>query len=287
MNIAYKLYRLRFRFREWLPWAGPFPVHVDIELAGKCQLACTMCPYGTGAFDEGKQGMMDLHVAYDVLYEAWIGGASSIKLNFRGEPGLSPHLVSMVLEAKRLGFTEVAINTNLTAFSLRRLRELAHAGLDLMIISIDGATKGTYEKIRVNGDFNRLISNLLFLRSLNVRPRIRLQIVEQDANRHEINFWRRKFADCADELVVQKIRQDNTGKRKRCPQPWQRMVVMWDGQVGLCCSNWNNEAVVGNIEHETLGSIWRSPAAKALRKLAKDPTQGDPCLKCRVGGSYK
>lgn len=285
MNLKHKYYRWKFNAAPYLPLS--FPVHVDIELSAKCQLACSMCAYGTGDFDESKQGMMPRDVALDALYQAAAGGAKSVKLNFRGEPGLSQDLAPMTLTAKMLGFTEVAINTNLTSFSRRRLVELCEAGLDLMIVSIDGATQETYESIRVKGDFIKLIRNLQFVYKRWDRPRIRIQMVVQERNSHETDLLNLTFEDLCDEIVFQDIRQSNSGQRKKCPQPWQRLVVMWDGKVGACCHNWDHEAIIGQFPKQTLAGIWRNGNMKLLREWASHPEQGGPCRTCTVGSSYK
>lgn len=179
MSLKHKYYRAKFRVAPYLPLK--FPVHVDIELAGKCQLACTMCPYGTGDFDKSKQGMMTRDMAIMVLEHAKQGGAKSIKLNFRGEPGLSKNLACIAETAQKLGFTEVAINTNLTSFTSQRLVKAAQH-LDLIIVSIDGATKETYEAIRVKGNFEILMHNLKTLRDMEYKPKVRLQMVVQKQN---------------------------------------------------------------------------------------------------------
>ena len=285
--MKHSLYRARFKLREWIPYAGLFPVHVDIELAGRCQLACTMCPYGTGEFDDSLQGMMPRKMAILAIHQASEGGSSSIKLNYRGEPGLYPDLPFMIKFAKEKGFVEVAINTNLTAFSCRRLKEVANAGLDLLIVSVDGATRETYEKIRINGDFEKLRSNLSFIRALGKRPRIRVQMVVQEENRHEVSQMRKVFGPLCDELVFQNIRSSNKGERKRCPQPWQRLIVAWDGTVFACCSNWQNEWPLGNIKETSLKDIWKGRRLRELRMRAAHPESGFPCVTCKVGASYK
>lgn len=285
MNLKHALYRAKFRMAPYLPLS--FPVHLDLELAGKCQLACTMCPYGTGDFDESLQGMMSTEMALEAIHQGAQGGARSIKMNFRGEPGLSKDLIPMVETAKAFGFVEVAINTNLTAFSRRRLIDLCDVGLDLMIISIDGATQDTYEAIRVNGDWSKLIRNMHFIHKQPNRPRLRIQMVVQERNSHEVDLFHESFSSLCDELVLQPIRESNQGQRTQCPQPWQRMVIAWDGQVFLCCSNWANENPVGHFPETSLRDIWSNGNARLLRYTAGDPNRGEPCKSCTVGGSYK
>lgn len=285
--MKHQIYRFKFNSRKWFEHAGNFPVHIDIELAGKCQLACTMCPYGTGDFGSDKQGMMPDDVAKIAVHESARYGASSIKFNFRGEPGLYKRLNYFVALAKKQGIIETAINTNLTAFTKERLKALCDAGLDLIIISIDGATKETYEKIRIKGNWEKLNENLEFLHKQYPKPKIRIQMVQQPLNVHETELFKKLFGRYTTDLVIQNLRQSNEGKRRRCPQPWQRLIVAWDGQVFACCSNWDNEFPVGQFPEQSLYDIWNtSPLLIDLRRRAKD-FNSFPCRDCKVGASYK
>lgn len=296
LDLSHAIYRAKFHSRRYLP-AGKFPVHVDIELAARCNLACVMCPYGTGGFTPEMQGMMPLELALEAIKQAAEGGASSIKFNFRGEPGLSPHLPYCIEAAKGRGIVETAINTNLTAFSKRRLALLCEAGLDLMIVSIDGATKETYERIRVGGDFLRLMWNLAFVHRMTPRPRIRVQMCVQDENRHEVALAKWLFGPLSDELRFNEVADRGggegrrSGERKSCPQPKQRLVVAWDGRVFGCCSNWANENPVGQFPEQSLHEIWcgswRGVEMRWLRKIAAHPETAYPCNVCTVGDSYK
>lgn len=277
-------YRAKFRLAPYLPLRGP--THLDLELSGKCPLRCVMCPFGDGAFDETCQGMMPWSVAKAALDQARELGAMSLKPNFRGEPGLSPILINTVKRAKELGYTEILMNTNLTTFSKRRLKALCDAGLDLMIVSVDGATKETYEAIRINGNFEKLMENFHYLNELPNTPRLRINFTVQAKNRHEVAAMEWKFRNLCDEIKFNSVRSDNSGERKKCGQPWQRLTVMWDGQVGGCCSNWSNEAVIGKFPERSLERIWQGMERQRLLHTAADPNRGGPCKGCLVGDSY-
>jgi radical SAM protein with 4Fe4S-binding SPASM domain len=246
-----------------------------------------MCPFGEGTFDDSKQGMMSRPMAREALNQARTMGALSVKLNFRGEPGLSPLLLDAVRHAKTLGYVEVMINTNLTSFSKRRLKALCDAGLDLMIVSVDGVTKEIYEAIRVNGDFDKLLENFRYLNSLPNTPRIRINFTVQDRNRHEAIDMNWRFGSLCDEIQFNPIRSDNSGERQRCGQPFQRLIVAWNGQVFACCNSWENQYPVGQFPEQTLTEIWNGERLKTLQGYAKTPEQGPPCDTCLVGCSYK
>lgn len=279
----YIWYRFLFKISPWINRG--FPVHLDIELAGKCQLACNMCPFGDGSFDDSMQGMMRRDIAEKAIKEGAREGAKSLKLNFRGEPGLSKHLIPMIHLAKKLNYTEVMINTNFTAFSKYRIEQLIKSGIDKVIVSIDGGTQETYERIRVKGNFKKLIQNMNYLNfHRKDSPEIVVQMTVQESNKREQEQVRRLFK--ADKYSFKQVRQTNNRDRKRCGQPFQRLVVAWDGTVFGCCGNWNNEFPIGDFNKQTLKEIWQGQKMKELRRFAKDPNKGFPCLDCKVGDSY-
>lgn len=293
MNIKYSLYRAKFHAAPLMNWHAP--VHIDIETAGKCQLACVMCNYGIGSFDASMQGMMRKPMAMKALSEAREMGALSCKLNFRGEPGLCKWLHEAVAHAKALDYVEVMINTNLTAFTPQRLRQLVAAGIDKIIVSIDGATSETYEAIRVKGDFSLLVSRMDYLWQLiaETDTRVIVQFVEQPKNASERAMMQFVWGPYCHEIRYQKVQDRGQGaatnprERKQCPQPWQRLIVAWDGTIFGCCSNWHNEYPLGNYKDITLHEAWTGGRMSQLRTLAKNPASGSPCDKCQVAVSYR
>lgn len=286
--VKYLLYRFRWWLADHTAYLPKAPINLDLELAGKCQLSCTMCPYGLGTFDESKQGMMPLEMAERALQEARAIGVKAIKLNFRGEPGLSKHLVPLINYAKALGFVDVFINTNLLAFSDSRLRQLVNSDIDKIIVSIDGCDKETYEKVRVGGDFDKLVKNIRKLsvyRGFKLKPKIILQMVseEPDERLYDLPADGYRFVKVQDR--GQGIGK-KTSKRRRCPQPRQRLVIGWDGTIFACCSNWGNEYPLGNYNEISLLDAWHGSKMQTLREIS---TKCDdfPCKDCQVSGSYK
>ena len=88
----------------------------------------------------------------------------SIKLNWRGEPLLNPHLSEIISYAKSSGIVDVIINTNATHLTEKKSIELIQSGLDYIIFSFDGGTKETYESNRVSrfkpNTFESVVANI-------------------------------------------------------------------------------------------------------------------------------
>lgn len=285
--FKYFLYRLRWWLADHTPYLPKAPINLDLELAGKCNLSCTMCPYGTGAFDESMQGMMDKEMALKALREGAAMGIKSVKFNFRGEPGLHKDLSELMIRAKALGYVDRFINTNLTAFSEERINALIKARPTKIIVSIDGITPEEYEETRKGAKWSKLVRNFHFLREARYvySPETKIIIQSVGTEKPDLTYLN------ADEYRFQPVQdrgqgdQRRTGERRRCPQPRQRLVIGWDGTIFPCCSNWNNEYPLGNYNTMSLKQAWNGYRMTKLREDTQ--CQNFPCKDCQVGGSWK
>jgi len=53
--------------------------------------------------------------------------------------------------------------------------------------------------------------------------------------------------------------------RRTCSRPFRELVIHSDGSVPLCCDDWRQEFVIGNVCEMTLREIWRHPRMEAAR----------------------
>jgi len=300
--LSYYWYRLRWWWCEHFNWTPSVPLHLDLELTNQCNLACTMCRHGINP--DSNQGQMKTALAMEVINQAAAMGIYSIKFQFRGESALHKDLEKLITYSKNKGIRHTQLNTNLVAFNKQRLIQLCQSGLDRLIISIDGATRKTYEEIRVGSKWSRLVYLLGVVQLQAIKPIIRIQMVHQNSNHHEINDFIDKFSPLCHELHVKPVRSNNKGtKRRSCAQPRQRIVVGWNGDIFGCCNAWYNESLVGRIQQGpefndypdkpittkpfSLKAQWAGLQLYDLRLKARNPGQHQPCKSCLVKGSYK
>ena len=132
------------------------PTMVNIEPTNKCNLKCIMCPR-----DEMERtlGVMELDVYKKVIDQCVESGVTQITLNGYGEPFIAKQVFEMIDYTMRSSLN-LKINTNGHYFKLKNIEKLLDNPPHHLSISLDGATKETYEKVRVNGRFDRLMSNL-------------------------------------------------------------------------------------------------------------------------------
>ena len=312
-KIKFLNYRLRWKYLPKLHVVSSFPTHVDIETTNKCNLRCVMCSHSFSSPEFRKSlGSMDVELARQIINEGSRKGMASIKLNWRGEPLLwKDHLVSTIKYAKERGIIEIILNTNGLLLDGDLSREIIMAGLDQIIISVDGDSEETYTKIRKGGDFDKLVGNIekfLEIRdTLKVsKPLVRLQLVKMDTNIHEVESFIKRWSNMVDSITFQdytnrgegteRLTKDENGLRKvgrrACPQIWQRIVVTWDGKVIMCCRDWDSKNVLGKLDYSEgrdLEYFWRGEKLQNIRKLHLENRVNDitACSECSYKESFK
>jgi radical SAM protein with 4Fe4S-binding SPASM domain len=56
----------------------------------------------------------------------------------------------------------------------------------------------------------------------------------------------------------------------RCTEPFDRLVIKWDGQVTACCADFDARFVVGDFKNQRLPDIWNSPRMNLLRTTVRE-----------------
>jgi MoaA/NifB/PqqE/SkfB family radical SAM enzyme len=140
----------------------PTPTYVQIEPVGQCNLRCKMCPIN---FREDQPLVGSSKMMQFELYTRLVDQFANLKilhLQGLGEPMLHPRFFDMVEYAAQKG-VRVTTNTNLTLLNDKKVERCITSGLETLYFSIDGTTAETYENIRINAQFHRVISNLKLL----------------------------------------------------------------------------------------------------------------------------
>jgi radical SAM protein with 4Fe4S-binding SPASM domain len=135
------------------------PEYIQIESSTKCNLRCRTC-----IRSEKENCDIDLVFFRSIINQLRRSrfGTLQVDLTGVGEPLLNPNLISMIKYAKRGGF-KVGFTSNLTILNESMAEELVNTNLDYLYVSFDGATKETFEKLRVGANFEKVISNIEFL----------------------------------------------------------------------------------------------------------------------------
>lgn len=180
------------------------PIYMDFNTLNRCNVTCTMCP---PALRYDKLGIKrDSYYRLTLKeYETITAGAKIATAHFVGayaEPLLNKEIFALVANAKSKGaFT--AITTNAMALSPDFGGKLLDAGLDMMTISLHGATKAVAEGIMLKSSFERIIANIRAFQKLKrqrgtAKPEIYFNYVTQKSNAADMPA----FIDLASDLGV-------------------------------------------------------------------------------------
>jgi len=150
------------------------PLAIHIEYNDYCNARCIQCarenpdiPRNTGQW------------TLDMLerISPWLPSAGYVGIAGLGEPFISETLLDFLERIVQAGPAPSVI-TNGTLITPEKAERLAGMGPMLLNVSIDGATRETFEKIRVGADFDKVIENLIGLRAAKERKKTPFPIVE-------------------------------------------------------------------------------------------------------------
>lgn len=305
LGKKYIEYRKRWHKAREFKIRPPFPIHLNIELSYACNLRCVMCPFGDPTFKHPYKGIkLDIKRVKEVLKEGVKKGLSSVTFCQLNEPLLENSLAGLIRFAKRIGVLDIFITTNGMLLTEKKSFELIKAGTTHLLVSIDAASEETYSKIRIGGDYKRVVTNVLnFLRirsELGSRlPLVRVTFVKMKPNMHEIDEFIKMWSGKVDYVTIagylKIINNEETHNKLKgalrttenmqsfsCWQPWSRCNIFANGDVFPCCMNHGRNAPVGNIFKDELSNIWKSKAVRFIQDINKagEYYKHPVCKKC-------
>ena len=205
MALKYAIFRYLFSVHSrpvaWLlnrlhPYVRPILLEVEISTA--CDLRCTMCENPLQTWGQPKQLM-----SYEDLVRILNQFPNLIWIDITGigEGLVHPRFLDMVGEIKRRDLY-LELFDPFHRWDKRVTDFMLDAGLNRIQPSVDGATKETYESIRVGAEFETVCKNLRYLFDEKERWNMALPIVDfhyivQESNEHEMVDFVRLVRDIA------------------------------------------------------------------------------------------
>ncbi len=142
-----------------------FPERLTLEMTSYCNLMCRMCPKTAGHVNTPANRVIEEGVLEKVY--PLLSRIETLQLSgLWGEVFIHPELYLQILEKAKEENCEVRTISNGTLLTPEISERLVEIGLDVLTISIDAATPGTYRQIRVGGDFKKLIKQIKKLQKI-------------------------------------------------------------------------------------------------------------------------
>ena len=148
-------------FEQGEAWAGHRPVELYLQVASGCNLDCPMCYEHLRPENQRRgRGLRSLDPEIFAKIEREIFPYSSrVTFGVGGEPMLCPDILEFI-ERSHAANQHVHLMTNGTKIGTDKVARTLVRCLSSMEISTDGATKETYEKIRVGAKFETFVENV-------------------------------------------------------------------------------------------------------------------------------
>ncbi|MDO6687291.1 MULTISPECIES: radical SAM/SPASM domain-containing protein [unclassified Agarivorans] len=282
-----------------------FPVDVIVEVTNYCNLRCIMCPYPDLTRSKGNMEFSIFKKIIDEISE--VSPKTRVWLAIMGEPLLLGNkLIDMIKYAKSKN-VQVNLNTNAVYLDSEFGQNILNSGVDYIIVSIDGTSENSYSKIRVRGDFNKVVDNVskvLEYKSKNskIRTEIVSQFIVMEENEHEVEefkkFWLSKGAivkvrpklGWGDAVQASHLEQVRT-EIERFPCAWltRTVSIHWDGTFSQCDADYEGVYSPGSLLNNSIKEIWDNKIAKRRAKHWIGDFDFEPCKDCNdwlAGRSY-
>ncbi len=294
-----------------------FATFFSIETGSECNRSCSFCPvsHSPREHDEWMPQSMFDHIL-DQLAE--MRYTQRIALYSYNEPVRDPRLPALIAQVRaRLPRTCIMINTNGDFFkSAADIQRLYDAGLNQMQINIYSAADGSgnadriakgIEKARKRQEWMQgLVNELPHLdqeaslyqhigaskQACQVVPKFDFQ--PEGAAGHATNLPQQKHGISVRHHIANRAGNIpnfmpalDEPMSKMCIRPFRAMTVNWQGDVILCCQDYNCEASPGNVMSRSLVDLWNDPRFHAYRvKLKAKDRSIFLCDKCDYAGGF-
>jgi len=282
-----------------LAWKNPI---VALETTDICNLNCLMCDTSSARRQKGLMTVEHFEQHVKILKSL---NQRVVRFDTIGDPLVDKYLPERL---KICHEADIHVRHRTNGLLLHRFIDdlIKYPPIELLF-SIDGATKETYEKIRVNGKYEDLINNLdLVTREFKkhkVRSVLGVKMTICDDNVNEIPLFYDIFSRYFDEQnmefgIVNSLAADQGSFFKKngrtvdalmkwtppCSQPFQTLQILHDQRVSACCRDYHGELIVGDLKTESLDEIWRGKTLGALREKHRNAIKkpGDLPRSCQT-----
>jgi MoaA/NifB/PqqE/SkfB family radical SAM enzyme len=252
-----------------------FPEVVLIDNTSACNLRCSMCDH-VNIRKHRKIEKMPWDLYTRIIDEiAAERPTARIWQIFYGDPFLLLDMPQRIRYSKEKGCTDVVLNTNGVLMSPEKALPLIQAGLDAMYVGVDAANAETYDKIRVGGDFQRTVNNVLAYRDLlrelgHPRQQLYVQFVVSDLNEHETDQFRDFWTDNGVNVKIRprvswaglidapNLLPNDQITRKPCYWLMRTINICTDGRVAFCSADPHCRVPCGNVREHSIRTLWNT-----------------------------
>lgn len=268
------------------------PRLVAIETTSYCNAKCAFCPNNSLA--RGKS-----HMSRD-LFEEVVDQCSRFPLEaiepfLQGEPMSDPDIMERLeLIRRRLPKTKLRLYSNGYALTPKRIDQLTGMGIDKLYISLNTLNPTKYREV-MGLKLERTLENLRYLTEPSRRSRVARVITFRMTRTADVTVEEQhEFVRFCKERGVRSfivglfnykgdIQSDLPVPGYPC-EHIDRLDILSNGKVPLCCMDQNGDYSWGDINETPLLDIFRGKVARRYRDMHRSGHRRDiePCGECNL-----
>jgi radical SAM protein with 4Fe4S-binding SPASM domain len=195
-------------------------------------------------------------------------------------------------------FIEIKMNTNATVLNERMCHKILKSGLTDLVFSVDSYYKEEFESLRVNANFEKVVSNVKKFKEIKeefypnsscVTRASGVQVSDKQNLEKFEEFWK-EMVDFV--VMVRMIERwdlySNTtdmAATSPCHYLGRNLSIYFDGSVNPCDIDYQGKLNLGSLNRSTISELWNDKKYKDLFNAHKDNSRINlyPCDRCPVG----
>lgn len=269
---------------------SPGPPRVQIQTQAGCNGRCIFCPNEEVLKSDLEHGRMPLDMFRKIIDDLSNTPPRRIGMYMQNEPLLDkrlPELTRYVTE--RIPSTKTQVITNGTYLSEKVGVALLSAGLKQLKCSLQSLDPETNRET-MGYDSRKVIENCIAFQKLIKKTKskidFRVSMVVTNKNADEIPETRRFWDGHGVRLVTSALENRggnikeadklNVGAMKsmgNCIRPSRDMMILFNGDVPLCCVDWHRTHILGNVYTDSVQQVWHGATVAQVRDAL---AEGDP-----------
>lgn len=258
------------------------PPSLQIEPTNACFLNCMTCCRSEST---REIGYMDFELFKKIIDDAASIGVKRVLPFVMGEPLMHPLIIEMLryIKTKGLSFHLITNGLLLTEKMGQAILSSGVTSADYVTFSQLGFSKEVHEKVMRGVDHEKVVNNIHNLITNRKKMCINGPVIETvfysiAENQHELepfmDYWG-KVVDHAiyggkavEAFISQKL--PTRPKDRTCIMLWERMAVLWNGDVTICGEDMDGKHLVGNLRESSIQEVWLGEKLRNYKRLHKN-----------------
>ncbi|MCX4296479.1 MAG: SPASM domain-containing protein [Lachnospiraceae bacterium] len=258
---------------------------LTLEITTHCQGNCIVCVRDKIRYKLGNMTQQLFEKAVteaDELYAKYGGGVEFVDLGGMGEPLLDAQIEEK-LKWLDMHYPNIQVGLTTNGQLLMNKKEVICKYVDILKISNYGFTKQSFEKVhRGSLIFENVKDNIETFLSIpsKCRPKTIMSFLVLRENEGEENAWKEYWEGKCEELYIWRphnwagYRESHTKQEQQncrsCGRPGKDFVVRANGDISVCCLDFNREMSIGNLYENSFEDIYEGEILKKIVDMHKN-----------------